>query len=158
MQRAIAQLSADHQEILRLAFYEDLPYAEIAALLAIPDNIVKTCVYLASMIELHRAVRSAFDAEPGPAPRVRAAVLKRIHAPNSDHRVSWPVHVAAWLRAPVVPRWAPAAALLLIVIQGAAFNPLALAAQMRELLDALGARIVDGPAATGAYVIELAPP
>lgn len=47
MQRAIAQLSADHQEILRLAFYEDLPYAEIAALLAIPDNTVKTRVYYA---------------------------------------------------------------------------------------------------------------
>jgi RNA polymerase sigma-70 factor, ECF subfamily len=47
MQRAIAQLSTDHQEILRLAFYEDLPYAEIAALLAIPDNTVKTRVYYA---------------------------------------------------------------------------------------------------------------
>lgn len=45
--RAIAQLSADHQEILRLAFYEELPYAEIAALLAIPDNTVKTRVFYA---------------------------------------------------------------------------------------------------------------
>jgi RNA polymerase sigma-70 factor (ECF subfamily) len=47
MQQAIAQLSADHQEILRLAFYEDLPYAEIAALLEIPDNTVKTRVFYA---------------------------------------------------------------------------------------------------------------
>ena len=47
MRRAIAQLSIDHQEILRLAFYEDLPYAEIAALLAIPDNTVKTRVHYA---------------------------------------------------------------------------------------------------------------
>lgn len=140
----------------------------------------------ASMIELQRALRSAFDAEPGPAPRVRAAVLKRIHAQKPGQRVSWLAQMAAWLRAPLVPRWAPAAALLLIVIQGAAlihmlpgrtnpaatattralattatrlrvvFNPLASAAQIRELLDALGARIVDGPASTGAYVIELA--
>ncbi|MGB8693108.1 MAG: hypothetical protein WCD08_06330 [Steroidobacteraceae bacterium] len=140
----------------------------------------------ASMDGLRGALRKAYDAEPGPSPRVRAAVLKRIHAQKSDHRVSWLAHVAAWLRAPLVPRWAPAAALLLIVIQGAAlihmlpdrteptatvttralaatatrlrvvFNPLASAAQIRELLDALGARIVDGPASTGAYVIELA--
>jgi len=139
-----------------------------------------------SVIELQRALRNALDAEPGPSPRVRAAVLRRIHAQKSDHRVSWLAHVAAWLHAPLVPRWAPAAALLLIVIQGAAlihvlpgrtkpaatvttralakpatrlrvvFNPLVSAAQMRELLDALGARIVDGPASTGAYVIELA--
>lgn len=73
------------------------------------------------------------------------------------HSSDSPYPDTAWRRSPPL-RWAPAAALLLIVIQGAAFNPLALAAQMRELLDALGARIVDGPAATGAYVIELAPP
>jgi hypothetical protein len=113
-------------------------------------------------------------------------VLKRIHARGSDNRASLFAKLAAWLRAPLVPRWAPAAALLLIVIQGAAllrmlpsrtnstatvttralvttatrlrvvFNPLASAAQMRELLDTLGARIIDGPASTGAYVIELA--
>jgi hypothetical protein len=41
------QLSDDHQEILRLAFYEDLPYEEIAALLSIPDNTVKTRVFYA---------------------------------------------------------------------------------------------------------------
>jgi RNA polymerase sigma-70 factor (ECF subfamily) len=47
MLQAIAQLSPDHQEILRLAFYEDLPYEEIAALLSIPDNTVKTRVFYA---------------------------------------------------------------------------------------------------------------
>jgi RNA polymerase sigma-70 factor (ECF subfamily) len=45
--RAIALLSSDHQEILRLAFYEGLPYADIAALLSIPDNTVKTRVFYA---------------------------------------------------------------------------------------------------------------
>ncbi len=47
MLRAIGELSADHREILRLAFYEDLPYDEIAALLHIPDNTVKTRVFYA---------------------------------------------------------------------------------------------------------------
>jgi len=142
---------------------------------------------LASMQEWQRAVRAAFDAEPGPAPRVRVAVLRHIHAQQRDNRVGLLAQLSAWLRAPLVPRWAPAAALLLIVIQGAAliqllpgrtnlvatvttralathatrlrvaFNPLATAAQIRELLDALGARIVDGPTPTGGYVIELAP-
>jgi RNA polymerase sigma-70 factor, ECF subfamily len=47
MLRAIAQLSPEHQEILRLAFYEELPYQDIAALLSIPDNTVKTRVFYA---------------------------------------------------------------------------------------------------------------
>jgi RNA polymerase sigma-70 factor, ECF subfamily len=47
MLRAIARLSEDHREILRLAFYEDLPYEEIATLLSIPDNTVKTRVFYA---------------------------------------------------------------------------------------------------------------
>lgn len=46
-QRALAGLSREHQEILRLVFYEDLPYEEIALLLAIPTNTVKTRVYYA---------------------------------------------------------------------------------------------------------------
>jgi RNA polymerase sigma-70 factor (ECF subfamily) len=47
IRQAMTQLSDDHQEILRLAFYEDLPYEEIAALLSIPDNTVKTRVFYA---------------------------------------------------------------------------------------------------------------
>lgn len=45
--RAMERLSADHQEILRLAFFEELPYEDIAALLSIPANTVKTRVYYA---------------------------------------------------------------------------------------------------------------
>ncbi|HEV7715174.1 MAG TPA: sigma-70 family RNA polymerase sigma factor [Steroidobacteraceae bacterium] len=45
--RAMAALTPDHQEILRLVFFEELPYEEIAALLAIPANTVKTRVYYA---------------------------------------------------------------------------------------------------------------
>ena len=45
--QAMSMLSGDHQEILRLAFYEELPYEEIASLLSIPVNTVKTRVYYA---------------------------------------------------------------------------------------------------------------
>lgn len=47
MLRALALLSDDHREVLQLAFYEELPYDEIATLLAIPTNTVKTRVYYA---------------------------------------------------------------------------------------------------------------
>jgi RNA polymerase sigma-70 factor, ECF subfamily len=47
MQQAIEQLSPDHQEALRLAFFEELPYEQIAALLGIPANTVKSRVYYA---------------------------------------------------------------------------------------------------------------
>lgn len=46
-QRALTALSREHQEILRLVFYEELPYEEISVLLAIPVNTVKTRVYYA---------------------------------------------------------------------------------------------------------------
>lgn len=45
--QALAKLSVEHQEILRLVFYEELPYEEIALLLAIPENTVKTRVFYA---------------------------------------------------------------------------------------------------------------
>jgi RNA polymerase sigma-70 factor, ECF subfamily len=47
MLRAIAHLSPDHQEILRLAFYEGLAYEDIGAFLSIPDNTVKSRVFYA---------------------------------------------------------------------------------------------------------------
>ena len=46
-QRALAVLSREHQEILRLVFYEELPYEEISVLLRIPINTVKTRVFYA---------------------------------------------------------------------------------------------------------------
>ncbi len=46
-QRALAALSREHQEMLRLVFYEELPYEEISSLLRIPVNTVKTRVYYA---------------------------------------------------------------------------------------------------------------
>lgn len=46
-QRAFQHLSAKHREVLYLAFFEDVPYEEIAALLEVPQNTVKTRVYYA---------------------------------------------------------------------------------------------------------------
>jgi RNA polymerase sigma-70 factor (ECF subfamily) len=46
-QRALAALTVEHREVLRLVFYEELPYEEIATLLGIPENTVKTRVYYA---------------------------------------------------------------------------------------------------------------
>jgi RNA polymerase sigma-70 factor (ECF subfamily) len=47
LRAGIAKLSREHQEVLRLVFYEELPYEEIASLLGVPLNTVKTRVYYA---------------------------------------------------------------------------------------------------------------
>ncbi len=47
MEAAFERLSPEHREILYLAFFEDLPYEEIANLLSLPINTVKTRVYYA---------------------------------------------------------------------------------------------------------------
>ena len=57
--RAITRLSGEHQEILRLVFYEELPYEEIAHLLSIPTNTVKTRVYYAKQRLKHELERLA---------------------------------------------------------------------------------------------------
>ncbi len=45
--RALAQLSPEHREVLHLAFYQDLSYQDIAELVDIPVNTVKTRVFYA---------------------------------------------------------------------------------------------------------------
>ena len=47
VKRALTQLSTEHREVLQLAFFEELGYEEIASLLGIPENTVKTRVYYA---------------------------------------------------------------------------------------------------------------
>jgi RNA polymerase sigma-70 factor (ECF subfamily) len=47
VQQALSRLSPEHQEALRLAFYEELPYEQIAAVLGIPANTVKSRVFYA---------------------------------------------------------------------------------------------------------------
>jgi RNA polymerase sigma-70 factor (ECF subfamily) len=56
-QRALALLSREHQEVLRLVFYDELPYEEIAGLLSIPVNTVKTRVYYAKQHLKHQLER-----------------------------------------------------------------------------------------------------
>lgn len=62
-QRALALLSREHQEVLRLVFYEELPYNEIAALLSIPTNTVKTRVFYAKQ-QLKRRLERLGQKEP----------------------------------------------------------------------------------------------
>ncbi len=47
MHRALSRLSTEHREALRLAYYEELPYEDIAMLLGIPANTVKSRVFYA---------------------------------------------------------------------------------------------------------------
>ena len=47
MEDAFRRLSPEHREVLYFAFYEDLPYEEIARLLAVPIHTVKTRVHYA---------------------------------------------------------------------------------------------------------------
>jgi RNA polymerase sigma-70 factor, ECF subfamily len=46
---AIAQLSDDHQEILRLKYFADLSYKELAAVLEIPQGTVMSRLHLARL-------------------------------------------------------------------------------------------------------------
>lgn len=108
-----------------------------------------------------------------------------VRAPRAALAPSAPSGLERWLRSLLAPHWAPAAALVLLLAQagvlvwmlpGSApqpapvgtrgvgvaptrlrlvFNPLATEAQIRAVLRALDAHIVDGPGASGAYLIEL---
>ncbi len=60
-QLALQTLSREHQEVLRLVFYEELPYEEIAELLSIPTNTVKTRVYYAKQRLKHHLQQLAQD-------------------------------------------------------------------------------------------------
>ena len=64
-QQAMNRLSQDHREILRLVYDEDLPYEEIAALLSIPANTVKTRVFYAKQqLKRHLSGIHGGDATP----------------------------------------------------------------------------------------------
>lgn len=148
---------------------------------------------LDSVTQLRTGVHAALAAEPGPSPAARLQVMARIRPTASDRPQSrksptipgFMAQLTDWLRAPVVPRWAPVAALVLVVVQGGlllrndpqdaqptpavttrglsaqptrlslVFKPQAREAQIRELLVSLGARIVDGPSPAGGYMVEL---
>jgi RNA polymerase sigma-70 factor (ECF subfamily) len=61
--KAMDRLSQDHREILRLVFYEELPYGDISVLLGIPVNTVKTRVFYAKQ-QLKQHLSSLHSGEP----------------------------------------------------------------------------------------------
>jgi RNA polymerase sigma-70 factor (ECF subfamily) len=63
VQKAIHTLPPDQQEIIYFGFYKEMPYQEIAELLNIPVNTVKTRVFYAKK-NLHKALEQ-FDSQPG---------------------------------------------------------------------------------------------
>ena len=61
--KAMDRLSQDHREILRLVFYEELPYGDVSVLLGIPVNTVKTRVFYAKQ-QLKQHLSSLHSGEP----------------------------------------------------------------------------------------------
>ena len=57
VKEALTTLSYEHREVLYLAFYEELPYQEIATRIEAPVNTVKTRVFYAKQ-QLKRALES----------------------------------------------------------------------------------------------------
>ena len=57
VKKAMDTLSQEHQEVLFLAFYEELPYQEIATRIGAPVNTVKTRVFYAKQ-QLKRALKN----------------------------------------------------------------------------------------------------
>lgn len=49
IQHCLQRLSATHREVLHLAFFEDLPYQEIASIAQCPEGTVKTRVFHAKI-------------------------------------------------------------------------------------------------------------
>jgi anti-sigma factor RsiW len=193
-----------HEEAASLIWYVTgaLPAGEHLHIQRHLDSCAACREALKELIALRADVRSAYDAEPGPSKRARLTVLERIKSavssepvrsnalPRKDsgaqHR-SLLARLEDWLRASMVLRWAPVAALALIVVQAgvlvrvisgqanisgvvatraiapvrtrlqAVFNPAASELQIRQFLGSLDARIVDGPSSGGVYVIEISP-
>lgn len=65
VQQAMEALSPEHREVLFLAFYEELPYQEIASRLGVPVNTVKTRIFYAKQ-QLKRTLQHSDFAENEP--------------------------------------------------------------------------------------------
>ena len=63
VQKAIQTLPPDQQEIIYFGFYKEMPYQEIAEVLSIPVNTVKTRVFYAKK-NLQKALEQ-LDSQPG---------------------------------------------------------------------------------------------
>ena len=140
---------------------------------------------LDSMAGLREQLKEALDQAPGPSARVRAEVFRRLDERLAP-RIGLADRFAEAFRWVLQPKWAPALAVLIIAGQLGAlawvtvrpggesqiqrrgvptaatrlsivFNPSAPQREIAEALRTLGAHIVDGPVADGAYVIEITP-
>jgi hypothetical protein len=185
-----------HAEMTALTWYlqDKLPEAERRNIAKHLETCSECRADLASLSALAGGLRKAYDSEPGPSPDVKREVMARIAAESAARSRQKPAvprtenlfdQLRAWFAAPLVPRWAPAALLVLVAVQAGVlvqrqpgnavppptigtrglpaaptrlrvvFNPLAAESQIREVLGQLGAHIVDGPSESGAYLIEL---
>jgi anti-sigma factor RsiW len=138
---------------------------------------------LESVEDVRQRTRAMFGSGLAPSARLHAEVMARVREspPTAPTPLQSFAEALQWL---LRPKWAPALAALLIVVQAGAlgwfvlqgspqpevrtrsveaaaarirvvFNPNATEAEIRAALTALGGRIVDGPSADGVYVIEL---
>lgn len=62
LKKAMEKLSPLHREVLYLAYYEDMSYHEIAKLLDIPENTVKTRIFNAKK-KLRELIQNATSSE-----------------------------------------------------------------------------------------------
>jgi len=148
---------------------------------------------LRSATVLRTDLKEAQERIPGPSMRVRAEVFRRLDERRAasevpERKPALLEAISGFLRGVLEPKWAPAAAMLIIVAQIGAltwlatrrpeappqiitrgvptatatrlsvmFAPTATQGAVAQALRAIGARIVDGPAADGSYTVELAP-
>ncbi len=187
MTPSVPEIPDVHPTVLRLPEYlsgqlSDAERAEV-------ERHLQSCAgckeELDSMAGLRAQLKEALDQAPGPSPRVRAEVFRRLNERLAP-RISLADRFAEAFRWVLQPKWAPALAVLIIAGQLGAlawlgvrsggesqiqtrglptaptrlsivFNPAAPQRDVAEALRALGAHIVDGPTAGGAYLIEIAP-
>jgi anti-sigma factor RsiW len=153
---------------------------------------------LESVVSVRQSTRAMFEKAAAPSERLHAEVMARVResrraatesgaaSPQRSRATPRPLlqSIAEGLQLLMRPKWAPALAVLLIVVQAGVltrialqgspepqvqprgievaaaririvFDPQATARDIRAALTALGGRIVDGPSPEGAYVIEL---
>lgn len=197
-------MPAPHEAALLLPWYVSAKLAqserlEVAAHLR---DCAECSAELESVLTTREQMRDLFADEPVPEQSMRQAVMTSVSLVSPDRSER---STAATMRAPVRhdsrrgplltladalrallrPRWAPAFAVMLVVLQAGTilwlsiphtardgvttravqppqatrirvvFDPRATEQDIRTALQTLGGRIVDGPAANGGYVIEL---
>ncbi len=64
LKMALEKLSPAQREVMHLAFYEELPYSEIAKIMGIPESTVKTRVFYAKK-KLKEIVKELLDESQG---------------------------------------------------------------------------------------------